>query len=139
MQTIKTAWKWCIDTNDLRFVVFILGMLVYMSNGLQLEGLSTKKPRTTKFTSKATAVSSRTMHLVDWKMCQCFIIIKKSIFFALTSIVVIFFDGTSLLMYLSFRQRLWHRCHCIEWITPKVQRAFSLQLMAFWILHIARC
>lgn len=33
------------------------GILVYMSNALQLEGLSTKKPRTTKFTSKATAVS----------------------------------------------------------------------------------
>lgn len=37
------------------------GILVYMSNALQLEGLSTKKPRTTKFTSKATAVSVDTM------------------------------------------------------------------------------
>ncbi|XP_055312912.1 uncharacterized protein LOC129574649 [Sitodiplosis mosellana] len=31
----------------------ILGMLIYISNALQLEGLATKKPRTTKFPSKA--------------------------------------------------------------------------------------
>lgn len=39
------------------FLCSNVGMLVYMSNGLQLEGLSTKKPRTTKFSSKATTVS----------------------------------------------------------------------------------
>lgn len=45
------------------------GILVYMSNALQLEGLSTKKPRTSKFSPKATAVSMQWKSFSEKSFC----------------------------------------------------------------------
>lgn len=43
-------------SNNLKFetISLLLGALAYIATALQLEGLSTKKPRTTKYSSKAT-------------------------------------------------------------------------------------
>lgn len=56
------AWPQIFPTSDtnifLIWVAFLfscIGILVYASDALQLEGLSTKKPRTTKYSSKVSA------------------------------------------------------------------------------------
>lgn len=42
------------------------GVLIYISNGLQLEGLATKKPRTTKFPSKLGVSDEQEQLLCNW-------------------------------------------------------------------------
>ncbi|XP_031640726.1 uncharacterized protein LOC116352345 [Contarinia nasturtii] len=44
-------------------LAFVLGMFIYMTNALQLEGLATKKPRTTKYPAKAAVESAASVSL----------------------------------------------------------------------------
>lgn len=122
------------------------GILVYMSNALQLEGLSTKKPRTTKFSSKATAVSThwkstseksfcaqanRFMSIAVWlkrvsRMCLisifCCCHVLAHIFIKLLQMVfhVTFSLYLSLSVHVYFARLVLRQLYrCTEWTLPK--------------------